>query len=59
MTEEGELCCIVSVQQVQTCTCVVRSLTRESHHSREETKELVRGVRTKLFSLELKLGNLC
>lgn len=44
MTEEGELHCILSVQQVQTCTCVMRSLTRESHHIREETKELVQGL---------------
>lgn len=49
MTEEGELCCIVSVQQVQTCTCVMRPLTRESHRSRGETKELVWGLEQRCF----------
>lgn len=49
VTEEGEMCCIACRQQA--CTCVMRSLTRESPHSREETKELVTRVRTKaIFS---------
>ena len=49
MTEEGELCCIVSVQQVQTCTYVMRPLTRESRHIREEAKELVWGLEQNCF----------
>lgn len=44
MTENRELCCIVSMQQVLTCACVMRCLTREDHHIREETKELVWGL---------------
>lgn len=66
MTEEGELSCIVFVYQVQTCTCVMRTLTRENHHIREEIQGMVWGlpdpsirVRTKLLSLECKQGNQC
>lgn len=56
MTEERELCYIVSVQQVQTCTCVVRYPRRE-RLTLERRPKNVTGIRTKLFSLELKLGS--
>lgn len=49
MIELGELCCTVSDQQVQTCTSVVGSLTRENCHIRDETKELVWGLEQSYF----------
>lgn len=48
MFEEGELSSI-SLQLMQACTYVVRCLTRESSHIREETKKLLQELEQSCF----------